>query len=232
MSDQFISGEEPLPVAQRVSLGVAEVWGRHGLVTREGRVDPHAIADLVYPTIKAAVVTKPSERAKVGVSKAHLMESFFPDVPTPLMSDEDESAEDREVREAVYKKISDEVFRVLSPDPQTGLIQARLASNGGMVLCRTSPKGLGHQLVYVTRDRKCINEDNGMPALRKVQLAIEHAAALTALAVDRVPDEGKWFNRQYNNGVRNARLAGEATVRAALEAGSDDEADGASNDDE
>jgi hypothetical protein len=228
MSDQENSGVEPheeeqlslLTMDERVAREVNLVWGRHSLVTTEGGKDVLAIAELIYPTISNAIVEAPADRTKVGITPTQLMAQFFADVPGPAeWTDYDE--EDAEFRERVYAAVKAEVFRVLSVQPN-GPIQSRLGANGGLVLCRMPKKRGREELAYVTRNRKCIDEDNNAPAMTAAHNAMNRAAALTALSVDRVPEHGKWFERQHKTGIKLAVEGGQATIRRALEAASND----------
>jgi hypothetical protein len=224
--------EQPdlLTPKERVDREVAVIFGRHGLVTPEGTVDRVATADLIYPTVSQAVAETPGDRAKVGITPTHLMEQFFPEVPGPSQwAEYDEK--DAAFHEDVYKRVKGEVFRVLSVQPD-GLVQARLGLNGGLVLCRTPKKGGREEMAYVTRHRKCIEEDNNTPAIKTAQRAMDKAAALSALAADRVPEHGKWFGNIYNRGMREGIDAGKNKVKAALDAATngDDETGDETND--
>jgi hypothetical protein len=219
MSDPQNEQLELLPtVKERAKLEAWAVLNRHGLISQEGKIDVFAIADLVYPTISKAVVDAPGDRANVGVTPTQLVAEHFPEVPGPQHWTEHE---DPEFQEELYKEMKSNVFRVLSVQPD-GLVQMRLGTNGGLVLCRTASRGGREEMAYVTRNRKCIDEDNNGPALKKAHLAMERAAALSALSIDRVPEHGKWFERQYNSGVKQAVDAGKTKIRGALTAGADD----------
>lgn len=227
MSDQQHSGDQPqdeqpelLTIEDRVSREVTLVWGRHELLTEEGTKDAVAVADLIYPTISKAVVQNPGERAKVGITPTRLVEQFFPDVPGPATWAEYDE-QDRIVREKVYRKVKGEVFRVLDISPD-GPVQGRLAANGGHVLCRTPSKGGREEMAYVTRNRICISEDNNAPAAKKAQGFINRAAALTALAAERVPEHGQWFSRQFNNDMKTGVETGKNKIQAALDRAEDE----------
>jgi hypothetical protein len=219
MSDHIELSEEQqdsLALDEQVNREVLVVLGRHELVTEEGIADRVAIAEMIYPTISKAVAETPGDRATVGITPTHLVEQFFPEVPGPAKwaeYDEDEA----EFHEKVYKRVKGEVFRVLSIQPD-GLVQARLGTNGGLVLCRTPKKGGREEMAYVTRNRKCIEEDNNTPAIKAAQRAMNKAASLSALAVDRVPEHGKFFERIYSSGMREGIETGRNKVKAALEA--------------
>jgi hypothetical protein len=215
--------EQPslLTLKERVDREVAVIFGRHDLVTQEGAADRVAIADLVYPIVSQAVAETPGDRAKVGITPTRLMEQFFPEVPGPAQWAEYDE-DDAEFHEDVYKRVKGEVFRVLSVQPD-GLVQARLGLNGGLVLCRTPKKGGREEVAYVTRHRKCIEEDKNTPAIKTAQRAMDKAAALSVLAVDRVPEHGKFFGRLYNTGMREGLESGRNKVKAALETSTGDD---------
>jgi hypothetical protein len=222
MSDEQQTGEEQLSMLtteERISAEVLAILGRHQLVTPEGTKDVNAIADLIYSTISKAVAETPADRAKVGITPTRLMAQFFEDVPGPTAWVEYDD-EDAEFHESVYRRLKGEIFRVLSVDPD-GPVQERLGANGGLVLCRTRPVGGREEMAYVTRHRRAIDEDNNAPAVKRANQALAKAAARTALAVERVPEHGKWFNRQYSTGTKEGIEAGKNKVLGALEAASD-----------
>jgi hypothetical protein len=179
-----------------------------------------AIADMIYPTVSKAVAETPGDRATVGITPTHLVEQFFPELPGPSDWAEYDD-EEAELHEQVYKRVKGVVFRVLSIQPD-GLVQGRLGVNGGLVLCRTPKKGGREEMAYVTRNRKCIEEDNNTPAIKRAQRAMDKAAALSVLAVDRVPEHGKFFGRLYNTGMREGLESGRNKVKAALVASNGD----------
>jgi hypothetical protein len=231
MSDQQYdtSGQEPqqdeeqltlIPTLEdRIKAEATAVLAEHDLVDDEGKVDLYRIADLIYPTIKQAVVEKPGDRAVVGVTPTQLVTQFFPEVPGPLLWAEYEG-EEAELREGVYTRVKQQLFRVLNVNPE-GVIQSRLGENGGMVLCRTPKKGGREEMAYVTRNRACIDDDNNQPALAKAAKAMAMATALTELSVKRVPEHGRFFSKQHNTAMRKAIDGGKITIKAALEASTD-----------
>jgi hypothetical protein len=226
MDEPISSDSEQLDLLsdeERVNREVKVILGRHHLLTTEGSHSLTAIADLVYPTISQAVVESPGDRTKVGITPTHLMEQFFEDVPGPANWAEYEDEDEAWFHERVYKAIKGEVLRVLSIQPD-GLVQSRLGTNGGLVLCRTpARKGGREEVAYVTRHRKCIDEDNNTPAVKKAQNAMAKAAGLTAMSVERVPEHGRWFHSQYNAGMKEAIESGKNKIQAALEASTEPE---------
>src|SRR5262245_41644915 len=157
MSDEY-EQESLLTLQDRVASEVLVILGRHNLVTAEGGKDQVAIAEMIYPIVSRAVAETPGDRANVGVTPTQLVEKFFPELPGPAKWAEYDD-DDAEFHEEVYKRVKAELFRVLNVQPE-GLVQARLGTNGGLVLCRTAKKGGREEIAYVTRNRKCIEEDN------------------------------------------------------------------------
>lgn len=192
------------------------IFGRHQLVTKEGSIDPIAVADMIYPVVSKAIAEVPGDRAKVGITPTHLVEQFFPDVPGPSDWAEYNNEEERQFHEKVYDGVKREVFRVLSINPD-GLVQARLGTNGGMVLCRTKATKGREVTAYVTRNRTCINDDNNTPAMKAAKAAQAKADALAALSINRVPEHAKWFEARLNSGRKELVDTSKNTVKAALE---------------
>ena len=205
-----------LSMEERVDREFLITFGHHGLVTKEGRVDLLAIADLIYPTIEKAIVNVPGDRAGIGITPTHLMEEFFADVPGPDEWAEYDDDEEVEFRKAVYTKVKKEVFRVLSVQPD-GPVQSRLDLNGGLVLCRTPKRHGREEMAYVTRNHKCIDEDNNTPAMQKAKAAQARADALAAMAAERVPEHARYFDRRLSASRKEIDDASKNTMRAALE---------------
>jgi hypothetical protein len=210
-----MSDQNGLTLAERAKLEMLAIFARRQMLT-DGSIDQERIADEIEPTITSAVVQVEGDRSKVGVSPTLLMERHFSEVPSKdriQTDDEDEL----EFVDAVYGNVKGQVFRVLNIMPD-GPIQSRLANNGsGLVLCRMKGKRGTEEVAYVTRNRKCIDLDNNKPAFKQVALAVTKAAALTGLSIDRVPEHGKWFQRQYNTETKQITDGGQNTVRGALE---------------
>jgi hypothetical protein len=224
---------ELLTLDQRVKREVLAIFGRHDRLTPDGRVDLQAIADDLYPVVKTAVVDAPKDRFKHGISKIALMERFYPEVPT-LEAAIDEP--DPDLARGTFNEVKNTLWKVCSTD-ESGAIQAELSANGGYVLCQHGPRD--RAVVYVTRNRKCIQEDLHSPAVKAAIRAELKAAALTALAIDRVPEAGAWFASQYKRAMKDRVDSGSAIVKGAIAANSEvddvlepDVADEAIQDDE
>jgi hypothetical protein len=218
------NGHQHLTFLQRVNLEALAIFAKRDMVA-DGAIDPYAIADEIEPTILEAIAEKEADRTKVGVTPTHLMEKHFSEVPKK--SDVETDDEDvLEMVDAVYGKVKEQVFRVLNIMPD-GIIQSRLATNGGSyTLCRMKGKRGAEELAYVTRNRKLMHIDNNDPAYRKVELAMKRASALTGLSIERVPEHGKWFQRQHKRAMQLSLDASNDVVIAALDAGDDQPADG------
>jgi len=201
---------------ERVKIETLAVFARRAMVSDLGSVDQDRIADEVESTVVGALVQVEADRTKVGVTPTSLMERHFPEVPkrSEVESDDDEELD---FVDAVYGGVKREVFRVLNIAPE-GPIQSRLANNGdGLVLCRHKGKRGTEERAYVTRNRKCIQEDNNAPAIKAVERAVAKAAALAGLSIERVPEHGTWFQRRYNSEMKQITEAGQNTIRGAIE---------------
>lgn len=221
------NGHRELTFPERVQLEALAIFAKRGMIA-DGAIDMYAVADEIEPTVVRAVVQVESDRSKVGVTPTKLMETHFSEVPR--RSDVDSTDLDLlDFTDAVYARVKDQVFRVLNIMPD-GIIQSRLAQDGkGYVLCRMKGKRGAEEVAYITRNRKCIEQDNISPAYHRVQLAIARAAALTGMSVERVPEHGKWFQRQYKRSMQLSLEAGNDVVTAALDAG-DEPPDGPAED--
>lgn len=208
------------PLNERAQAEMFRIFLERGMLTEDDPFGRKALAEMAYGVVSKAVVETPAERSEKGVSLVQLMGMFFPEVPG---RDRWVEAEDPELAQAVYGVIAREVGKVLSVEPN-GLVQMALAENGGGVLCwRPKVQGV-ERLAYVTRNAKCIAEDNNTPAENAAAKAVDKAARRAALAVERVPESGKWFERNYRSHMRGALESGQQTVRAAIEAASGDDA--------
>jgi hypothetical protein len=204
---------------ERVSNAKLAIFANREMVT-DGKIDQYKVADEIEPTVVGAIVKLEGERTKIGVTPTRLMEDHFSEVPRKEQVDGDDEDE-LDFIDAVYGATKLEVFRVLNITPD-GPIQSRLATNGsGLVLCRMKGKRGAEEVAYVTRNRKCIDQDNNQPALTAVDKAIAKAAALTGMSVERVPEHGKWFKTQYRTATRRSLDAGDSRVQLALDVSTD-----------
>jgi hypothetical protein len=222
--------QKELSLNERRDLEVLAIFLRRHMIV-DGSIDQNRVADEIESTVTAAIAALPSDRSKVGISPTALMEKHFPEVPKA----EDVDSDDPDILalvDAVYGKVKGEVFRVLNIMPD-GVIQSRLATNGhGYVLCRMKGTRGAEELAYVSRNRKCINIDNNDPAYRAAARAEAKAAALTGMAMERVPEHGKWFQRQLKRAQQLSIQASNDVTMAALDAGDDDPADDPAGDED
>jgi hypothetical protein len=219
--------DETLSIDDRAKLETLAIFARREMITVDGKVDRWKVADEIEPTIVQAVVNVEKDRTRVGVTPTRVMEVHFPEVPkrSEVESDDEEVLQ---LADLVYADVKREVFRCLGIMPDAP-IQSRLANNGdGLVLCRL-PKSQGaEERAYVTRNKRCINLDNNLPAYKAVQAAEKKAAALTGMSIERVPESGKWFRSQYKAAMKEGLDAADSTVQLALDVGS--EANGSEGD--
>jgi hypothetical protein len=217
--------EKVLSIEDRASLEKLSIFAKRSMLGVDGKIDQYKVADEIEPTILGALVKLEADRTKVGVTPTRLMEVHFPEVPkrSEVQSDDEEVLE---LADRVYGGVKGEVFRVLNILPN-GPIQQRLSNNGnGLVLCRMKGRKGAEEVAYVTRNRKCINTDNNQPALRAANTAIEKAAILTGMSIERVPEHGKFFRGAYKLSMNKGIGAGADVVQAALEAGNGGDGNG------
>ena len=232
MSDQQTVGTADGPHPQdldltwneRVKIEKLAIFARRDMVTDAGSIDQFKVADEIEPTIVKAIAKIEGDRTKVGITPTQFMERHFPEVlRKEQVQTEDE--EELEFADAVYGAAKSEVFRVLNVSPE-GPIQSRLANNGsGLVLCRMKGKRGAEEVAYVTRNRKCIDQDNNQPAFAAVDKAIAKASALTGMSIERVPEHGNWFKRQYSTATKRSLGSGDSHVQEALETSTDNGGD-------
>jgi hypothetical protein len=228
LSDQTVALGQPsqddapeLTWAERVKLEKLAIFARRDMVTDTGTIDQHKVADKIEPTIFAAIVKVEADRSKVGIPPTRLMADHFSEV---LRKDQAETDDEEELAFIgdVYGAVKDEVFRVLNIAPDAP-IQSRLAANGsGLVLCRMKGTRGAEEVAYVTRNRKCIDQDNNQPALKAVAKAIAKAEALTGMSMERVPEHGRWFKRQYSTVIRQSIDGADERLQLRLEMTTDD----------
>jgi hypothetical protein len=222
------NGHAELTLGERADLEVFGIFQRRGMIT-DGSVDLYAIADEIEPTILAAIVEVEKDRSKVGITPTRTMELHFSEVPKRSEVDSTD-VELMELTDLVYGKVKAQAFRCLNVMPD-GPIQQRLAENGGgMVLCRMKGKRGQEEVAYITRNRKCIHQDNNGPALHRAELAMQRASRLTDLSIDRVPEHGKWFRNNQRRTLQASLKAADDSAIAALNSG--EEPDDASPDED
>lgn len=199
---------------ERAAIEVAKLYGKRKLVDDEGRLDRDALAELILPIVSMAVVDTPAERARVAVPRSAFMAAIFPEV---VGEAEWVEQEDPELAKLIYGRVDSDLWRQLSDTPD-GKVQARLNGEQGVMLCRTRKESKRGETAYVTRNYKCIVEDVSMPARKKIANAAARHGALMALAIERVPEHRRRFNREYDTGAKLALDDGRTKVRAALQA--------------
>jgi len=206
--------EAQLPLetlAQRVSREAKLAYGRANMLDEYGDRNTPLLASKIYDRIAKAVVESPGERAKVGIGKEAFMTELFPQLPGKT---EWVDQADPELAEKTYNAIGADVSRALASD---GPVQARLNGNLGMLLCRTRRHP---NVYYVTRNLKCITEDYAEPSARRATAALESHAVLMALAIERLPEHAKKFERAYDAAGKLALQSGRAKIQNALDAAS------------
>ena len=206
-----------------VQVGVSTQYAAQGYVDAAGNTDDGQVAELVFEKVKAAVVTKLADRGKVAITRRQMMAELFPNVAGPEGWD---NQDDPAVAADVYKTIDGTLWRMVA-DSESGLIQGRLNSELGLLLCRTWATPDKVAAVYVTRDPQCIVADYSTATKKEMTAAVAKHARKMALAMDRLPDHARRWQRELTSGVKTALDTGTAITRPALEAAtSGDEPEG------
>lgn len=209
---------------ERVKYEKLAIFARRDMVADTGTIDQFKVADEIEPTVVGALVGVEGDRSKVGITPTRLMEDHFSEVARKEQVQTDDE-EELAFIDAVYGAVKREVYRVLNIAPD-GPIQSRLARNGsGLVLCRMKGTRGAEEVAYVTRNRKCIDQDNNQPAFSAVDRAIAKAAALTGMSIERVSEHGNWFKRQYSTAMKQSLGSGDNSVQLALDVSTDNGGD-------
>ena len=71
--------------------------------------------------------------------------------------------------------------------------------------------------IYVTRDLGCLLEDAIKPVQTAAKKRADREAAFTAMLIERVPEHGKRFNREFVSGLKTALDGAKAITGGALQ---------------
>jgi len=204
--------EHPPTLEERVENGRYVAYGQHSLVTEDGEPDTEALIQRTFDIVVKAVVERPTERKTKVVTRTDFMDQIFPKVPgREAWSSED----DPELAEKVYGKLNTDIWRLLDVSP-TGPIQSMLNGEHSLLLCRVDGSRLKEAHAYVTRNRKCLDEDYSFKARMEIERAVNKHAALMAQAIDRIPEHAASFVREHSD-TSKALSNGMTVVKAALE---------------
>ena len=211
-----------------VTVGVSSHYAAQGYIDAAGNTDDAPVADLVFEKVKAAVVTRLADRGKTAITRRQMMAELFPNVAGPEgWDDQDDPA----VAADVYKAIDGTLWRMVT-DSESGLIQGRLNSELGLILCRTTATPDKIAAVYVTRDPQCIVADYSTVTKKEITAAVAKHARKMALAMDRLPEHARKWQRELTSGVKTALDTGTAITRPALEAATSGDENGVDDGDE
>lgn len=211
---------EEVPFDERLDAAVVESFGQQKYML-DGQLDYVALGDVLFDKVVPAEAKKRSERAKVCVTRRDLMNTAFPKVVGPEgWADED----DEVLAEELYKRLDSTCWRMMHIAPSAP-IQARLNSEHGLVLCRTTVNPHRTQAVYVTRALDCLLEDAIRPQQKRQQAAAVRDAAFAVMLIERIPEHGKRFDRELIGGLRTALKSAQAISAGALDAHDDDDED-------
>jgi hypothetical protein len=190
------------------------------------RHDWSPVALAIYDPIAKAVVKAKKDRAKNAVTRGELMDTAFPNVPG---ANDWDSQDDPAFAEAVYKKISDGVWALTSPEPDKPMQRLVGVNTPDMTLCRCKivkpPSKDAVDAVYITDDQDCLDADYYGPDEVKLFNMAKKIGKKLSMVMARQPDYADHFDRQFKKSFNQALGKGRTEMRAALEAAHADDED-------
>lgn len=198
----------------RLNEAVTEAFATEGFTYEEdGDRNLNALREAIFAEVIQVQVEKRSQRASKALLKTRLVDTLFPNVVKPdHWADED----DPELAEAVYKEVSKIVWKQTEIN---GKVQRRVGEqNDGQVLCRTHITDDQLDACYVTHDRGCIIADITTPFADSWNRKASFQAGVMRMLVERQPDNGKAYLREFKTGMRIALESGVSQVQLTLDA--------------
>ena len=215
MSVTDVEKAQPVRHNDLVAAGVTARFAEAGYVDEAGERDytplVHKLSDLAL----TARVTTEREKAKKALSRGHYVSQTFPALPGPNdWQDED----DPELAEEVYTWIEGKVWLLLKSDA-SGLVQQEVGiRQPGLLVCRAKIGSDHVWHAYVTDDIACIKSDFNAPLAKKVERANAAMATNMAMAIGRLPQHARTFDRAYESASKTALEGGRNLMRPALDA--------------
>lgn len=201
-------------------LAVLQAFGAMGYLTDAGKKSQKLLADTLFTSVSQALVETKTDRKKIAILRPDLTKKGFPKVPGPEAWPEQESPE---LASAVYREVDQACWRACGTEPG-GILQKRLNSEYGVVLCQTKVNPHGIDAVYVTRDLGCLEEDGVKPRHARQKKQAERDAIYMEMLIDRVSEHGERFHRDLIGGLQLAlNSAKEITAGALLRIVEEDE---------
>ena len=199
---------------QILDAAVHAAWEADDYVTGSGEKDKAKLAEALYAEVVKAVVTSRSERTAKAITRGTLVAAAFPSLPGP---DEWMNEPDPELAEEVYMAVRSSVWALLGTDrkePVQRLLGERTSPR--LVLCRYKVGTDRVEAVYVTRNKDCVREDLLGAYGARLRAASVRMSAVTEMAIERVPEHGRAFARQFEQTAKGALETGSSALKLAL----------------
>lgn len=209
--------------ADVIAAGVTARFAEAGYVDEDGEREYapliHKLADLIL----TGRVPNEREKAANAIDRGTFVTEAFPALPGP---DAYQSENDPELAEEVYDWIDRKVWDLLKSDASGHVQQEVGIREPGLLVCRAKIGSNHVWHAYVTDDLNCIKSDFNVPLAQKVERANLTMAANMAMAIGRLPQHSRTFERAYESANKTALDSGRNTMRPALDAVKDESGDG------
>jgi hypothetical protein len=182
------------------------------------------LADRVYPGARATKAGE-QEKSTKAISKGDIIAFALPNLPGPSRWKDEP---DPELAEGVYTWIENKIWQQLLKVDASGPVQ-QLIGDKGVLLCKTKIGTNKVASVYCTDVLPLLKEDFNAPLAEKVNRANLTMSMNMNMAIARLPQHYRAFEKAYKDANHAALEAGSQMMLPALEAakeqqrGTDDE---------
>ena len=213
--DQQEQSVSPVHWNDLVSAGVTARFAEAGYVDEDGERDYPALVHKLADLVLTARVSSEREKASKAIDRGRYISESFPALPGP---DGYQAEPNPELAEAVYTWVERRVWDLLKSDASGPVQQEVGIREPGLLVCKAKI-GTNHvPHAYVTDDIACIKSDFNAPLAAKVERASLAMATNMAMAVGRLPQHVRTFERAYESANKTALESGRNTMRPALDA--------------
>ena len=174
-------------------------------------------------TILTGRVPNEREKAAKAIDRGRFVSETFPALPGP---DAYQDQDDPELAAEVYDWIDRKVWDLLKSDVSGHVQQEVGIREPGLLVCRAKIGSNHVWHAYVTDDIACIKTDFNAPLAKKLEQANLAMAINMAMAIGRLPQHVRTFDRAYESASKTALESGRNTMRPALDAAKDESGDG------
>ena len=201
-----------------VQGGVAAQLVAHGYVDNDGEASEFALTLAIRDECMKARVKTKRQRPGTAISFGTVMERVLPLVPMDF-----DAQTDPALAEAIFDALKGRITRNLALS-RTGPVQSLLLEEG-LVLCHTKVSRDNNQAIYVTDERKLIEQDAFGEARTKATNAMKFAAGQAA-AFGMAINEEDAFGRILRATERKALAASRETFQLTIGTGDEENGNG------